>query len=58
MRDSGFTEQWAVLRKRRKATWSGLGGTTNTYEPVATALQDLNRVRFGWSGHGRSSLHG
>ena len=34
----------------------GLGGTTNTYQPVAAALQDLDLVRFDWAGHGRSSM--
>ena len=34
----------------------GLGGTTNTYQPIATALQDVDLVRFDWAGHGRSSL--
>lgn len=34
----------------------GLGGTTNFYQPVASALQDYNLIRFDLSGHGRSSL--
>lgn len=34
----------------------GLGGTTNTYQSLVSALQDSNLVRFDWAGHGRSSL--
>jgi pimeloyl-ACP methyl ester carboxylesterase len=34
----------------------GLGGTTNTYQPIVPALQDFNLVRFDWAGHGRSSV--
>ena len=34
----------------------GLGGTTNTYQPLVSALQDFNLVRFDWAGHGRSSV--
>lgn len=34
----------------------GLGGTTNTYQPLMSALQDCNLVRFDWAGHGRSSI--
>ncbi|KAK4696160.1 hypothetical protein P7C71_g1711, partial [Lecanoromycetidae sp. Uapishka_2] len=34
----------------------GLGGTTNTYQPLVSALQEFNLVRFDWAGHGRSSL--
>jgi len=33
----------------------GLGGTTNAYQPLVSALQDYNLVRFDWAGHGRSS---
>jgi len=33
----------------------GLGGTTNTYQPLVSKLQDFNLVRFDWAGHGRSS---
>lgn len=34
----------------------GLGGTTNTYQPLVSSLQDFNLVRFDWAGHGRSTL--
>ncbi|GAE00170.1 fumarylacetoacetate hydrolase [Paecilomyces variotii No. 5] len=34
----------------------GLGGTTNFYQPIVSALEDYNVVRFDLSGHGRSSL--
>lgn len=34
----------------------GLGGTTNTYQPLVSALRGFNLVRFDWAGHGRSSL--
>lgn len=34
----------------------GLGGTTNTYQPLISSLQDFNLVRFDWAGHGRSTL--
>lgn len=34
----------------------GLGGTTNTYQPLMSGLQDFNLVRFDWAGHGRSSV--
>ena len=34
----------------------GLGGTTNTFQPLVHALQDCNLVRFDFSGHGRSTL--
>ncbi|KAJ9192772.1 hypothetical protein DTO164E3_8231 [Paecilomyces variotii] len=34
----------------------GLGGTTNFYQPVVSALKDYNVVRFDLSGHGRSTL--
>lgn len=33
----------------------GLGGTTNTFQPLVSSLQDYNIVRFEWSGHGRST---
>ena len=34
----------------------GLGGTTNTYQPLVSSLQDFHLVRFDWAGHGRSSV--
>ncbi|KAJ9351619.1 hypothetical protein DTO027B9_6206 [Paecilomyces variotii] len=34
----------------------GLGGTTNFYQPVVSAIEDYNVVRFDLSGHGRSTL--
>jgi len=34
----------------------GLGGTTNAYQPIVPALQDLNLIRFDFAGHGRSSV--
>ncbi|KAI1464598.1 alpha/beta-hydrolase [Daldinia caldariorum] len=34
----------------------GLGGTTNTFQPLVSGLQDFDLVRFDWAGHGRSSL--
>ena len=34
----------------------GLGGTTNTYQPIIPALQDFNLLRFDLAGHGRSSV--
>ncbi|KAJ8130853.1 hypothetical protein O1611_g2775 [Lasiodiplodia mahajangana] len=34
----------------------GLGGTTNSYQTLVSALQDFDLVRFDLSGHGRSSV--
>jgi len=32
----------------------GLGGTTNTFQPILSPLQDFNLIRFDFAGHGRS----
>jgi len=34
----------------------GLGGTTNAYQPLVSALQDFDLVRYDWAGHGRSAV--
>ncbi|KAI0897251.1 alpha/beta-hydrolase [Annulohypoxylon nitens] len=34
----------------------GLGGTTNSYQPLVSDLLDFDLVRFDFSGHGRSSV--
>ncbi|KAI1460018.1 alpha/beta-hydrolase [Annulohypoxylon moriforme] len=34
----------------------GLGGTTNSYQPLVSDLLDFDIVRFDFSGHGRSSV--
>jgi len=34
----------------------GLGGTTNAYQPLVSALQDYDLIRYDWAGHGRSAV--
>ncbi|KAJ3572095.1 hypothetical protein NPX13_g5162 [Xylaria arbuscula] len=34
----------------------GLGGTTNAYQTLVSALAEFDLVRFDWSGHGRSAV--
>jgi len=35
----------------------GLGGTTNAYQPLVSALKDdFDLVRYDWAGHGRSTI--
>lgn len=34
----------------------GLGGTTNTFQPVIHALQESDLIRFDFAGHGRSAV--
>ncbi|KAI2464410.1 alpha/beta-hydrolase [Annulohypoxylon bovei var. microspora] len=34
----------------------GLGGTTNSYQPLVSDLLDFDLVRFDYAGHGRSSV--
>ncbi|KAI0883743.1 alpha/beta-hydrolase [Annulohypoxylon maeteangense] len=34
----------------------GLGGTTNSYQPLVSDLLEFDLVRFDFSGHGRSSI--
>ncbi|KAI1212604.1 alpha/beta-hydrolase [Annulohypoxylon truncatum] len=34
----------------------GLGGTTNSYQPLVSDLLDFDLVRFDFAGHGRSSV--
>ena len=34
----------------------GLGGTTNSFQPLVPSLQEFDLVRFDWSGHGRSGM--
>ncbi|KAI0384447.1 alpha/beta-hydrolase [Hypomontagnella monticulosa] len=51
-----FYEREGDSKSRTVLFIHGLGGTTNSFQPLVSSLQEFDLVRFDFSGHGRSSV--